>query len=69
MAYDRKVKAPLYSRHGIREFWVIDANERIAWGHTQPSGEAWGSIVERGPNETLTTPALPGFALRLAAID
>ena len=69
MAYDRKVKARLYARHGIREFWVIDANERITWVHTQPSGEAWGSIVERGPNETMTTPTLPGFAVRLAEID
>ena len=59
MAYDRKVKARLYARHGIREFWVIDANERITWVHTQPSGDAWTSIVERGPSETLTTPALP----------
>ena len=69
MAYDRKTKARLYARHGIREFWVVDANERITWVHTQPDGDTWGSIVERGPGDTLTTPPLPGFSIRLGEID
>jgi Uma2 family endonuclease len=67
-SYDRKVKARLYARHGIREFWVIDANERITWIHTSPSGEGWSSIAERGPNDALTTPALPGFSIHLGEI-
>ena len=68
LAYDRGVKARLYARHGIREFWVIDADERVAWVHTGPSGETWASIVERGPQDALTTPAVPGFSIRLADI-
>jgi tRNA (guanine-N7-)-methyltransferase len=27
--YDRKVKSLLYASFGVREFWVIDANERV----------------------------------------
>ena len=69
LTYDRRVKARLYARHGIREFWVIDANEGVTWIHTGPSGDGWSSIVERGPNETLTTPALPNFAIKLGEID
>ena len=69
MVYDRKVKARLYARHGIREFWVIDANERVTWIYTGPTGDMWSSIIERGPDEALTTAALPGFAIRLGAID
>jgi Uma2 family endonuclease len=69
MIYDRHVKARLYARHGVREFWVIDANERKTWVHTGPSGEGWTSIVERSPTDTLTTDALPGLAVRLADID
>jgi Uma2 family endonuclease len=68
MAYDRRVKARLYARHGIREFWVIDANERITWVHTGPTGETWSSIVERGPGEALTTPTLPKLSVRLGEI-
>jgi Uma2 family endonuclease len=68
MAYDRGLKARLYARHRVREFWVIDANERVTWVHTNPAEEGWGSVVERKPNETLTTPAVPRFAIRLDAI-
>jgi Uma2 family endonuclease len=69
IAYDRGVKARLYAHCGIPEFWVIDANERTAWVHTGPSGEVWSSIIERGPNDALTTPALPGFSIRLGNIE
>jgi len=68
LAYDRGIKARLYARHGIREFWVIDADTRITFVHTGPSGETWSSIVERGPQDVLTTPAVPGFSIRLADI-
>jgi len=69
MDYDRKVKARLYARHGVREYWVIDALERITWVHTGPSGDGWGMIVERGPKDALTTSALPGFSIALAEIE
>jgi Uma2 family endonuclease len=69
MSYDRGLKAKLYARQLVQEFLVVDANERVTWVYTQPSGETWSSIVERGPNEILTTPALPGFSIRLADID
>ena len=65
MAYDRNVKARLYARHGIREFWVIYANEGVTWIHTGPSGDGWSSVVERGPDDSLATPALPNLTIRL----
>ncbi len=69
LAYDRGLKARLYARYRVQELWVMDANERITWIHTGPSDEGWSSIVERGPREVLTTPALPDFSLCLADID
>jgi Uma2 family endonuclease len=69
LAYDKGLKARLYARHGVREFWVIDANTRSTWIHTGPSGDGWSSTTERGPQDALTTPALPGFAIRLGEID
>jgi Putative restriction endonuclease len=68
IAYDKGLKARLYARHRVREIWVIDANERITWVHTGPSGEGWSSSVERGPQDALTTPALPGLSIRLDEI-
>jgi Uma2 family endonuclease len=68
LAYDRGFKARLYARHRVQEFWVIDANERITWIHTGPSDDGWLSIVERGPQESLTTAALPNFSVRLGEL-
>jgi Uma2 family endonuclease len=68
IAYDKGLKARLYARHRVREFWVVDANERVTWVHTGPTGDGWSSIVERGPQDALTTPALPGLSIRLAEI-
>ena len=68
LAYDKGLKARLYARHRVRELWVIEANERITWVHTGANDDGWSSIVERGPQDTLTTPALPGFSMRLGEI-
>ena len=69
LAYDRGLKARLYARHRVREFWVVDANERIAFVHTGPSGDVWSSVVEHGPEDALLTSALPGLSIRLGEID
>jgi Uma2 family endonuclease len=68
LAYDRGLKARLYARHRVREFWVVDANERIAWVHTGPSGDGWSSVVKHGPEDALATSALPGLSIRLGEI-
>jgi Uma2 family endonuclease len=69
LAYDKTLKAPLYARHRVKEYWVIDANERVTWVHTEPRSGRWSSIVKPGPQDALTTPALPGFSIRLDGID
>lgn len=69
LAYDRGLKAQLYAQHRVGEFWVVDANERVTWIHTGPSGDGWTSVVERGADETLTTSTLPNLAIRLSDID
>ncbi|MGO9744584.1 MAG: Uma2 family endonuclease [Roseiarcus sp.] len=68
LAYDRGLKSRLYARHGVQEFWVVDAAERRTYVHTGAKGEAWQSVVERGPEDRLSHSALPGFALRLADV-
>jgi Uma2 family endonuclease len=69
LAYDRGLKAQLYARHGVRELWVIDANQRRTHVHTGPKkAGAWEHIVERGPDEALICTALPRFSAKLGAI-
>jgi len=66
--YDRGLKARLYARHGVNELWVIDAARRRTFVHGGPEGERWRSIVELGPDDALTSAALPGFSARLGSI-
>ena len=66
--YDRGLKARLYARQGANEVWVIGAARRIAYLHQKPEGQVRGSIVEREPDEALTTDALPGLSVRLGSI-
>lgn len=61
--YDREVKAPLYAREGIREFWLVDLpGERIEV-YRDPSPEGYRQVrtVQRG--ERLSPEAFPGLEL------
>jgi Uma2 family endonuclease len=69
LAYDKGLKARLYARHRVREFWVIGVNDRTTWVHTGPQGDGWASIVKREAQDALTTSALPGLSIRLSEID
>jgi Uma2 family endonuclease len=68
LAYDRGLKSRLYARHGVNELWVIDGERRRAFIHSGPEAAGWRAIVERGPDDTLTSAALPGFSARLGSI-
>jgi len=68
VSYDKGRKAALYARLAVREYWVVEADERRVWIHTDPTANGWSSIVERGPDDVLTTPALPNFAIKLGDI-
>jgi len=68
LPYERGLKAALYARHGFRELWVIDAANRRAFVHQGAEPKGWRSIVERGPDDVLTAPALPGFSTKLSEI-
>jgi hypothetical protein len=60
--------ARIYARHGVQEFWVVDAAQRRTYVHRAPSGESWTETSERGPDDALSHPALPGFSLKLADV-
>jgi Uma2 family endonuclease len=68
LAYDKGLKARLYARHRVKEFWVVDANTGTTWIHTGPNGDGWSSIVECGPDDVLATSTL-GFSIRLGELD
>ncbi|UHC16365.1 Uma2 family endonuclease [Methylobacterium currus] len=53
LAYDRGRKAALYARHGVREYWVIDAQEREAWVHRGPAEGLYRDLAELSRDSVL----------------
>lgn len=59
---DLKRKAPLYARHGIKEYWVVDVNRGVIHQMWSPQGEAYaggrevklGKQIEAATIEALT---------------
>ena len=69
LAYDRGLKARLYARYGVPEYWVIDVKRRRTFVHTGPNEDgSWGRIVTLEEGDLLAHPALPRFGVRLADI-
>ena len=66
--YDRDIKAPLYARYGIAEYWLIDLEEERIEVYRSPSPEGYRevAIVERG--ESLHMQAFPDVALTVDEI-
>lgn len=65
VAQDRGRKARLYARHGVREYWVINAKTRVAHVFREPSEGRFGSEAVVGPEEELAPMLLAGVRLRL----
>ena len=75
---DREVKLNLYSTHGVEEYWLLDWRSqtvviyRRARVGAQPDGLQHTAplqvVATLGRDDTLTSPLLPGFAVRVARL-
>ena len=64
---DRVVKLQLYAKHGVPEYWIIDLKNRAIERYLNQDSSL--ILQERlREDETLTTPALPGFSCRISEI-
>ena len=63
---DREIKLRTYSRYAVREDWLVDrwARQVEVWRH---DGHELRLVSTLGPDDTLTSPLLPGFAVRVGA--
>ena len=61
LGHDERTKRPLYARHALPEYWLVDVEGRRATVYRDPSGSDYReSFVASGP---LALVALPGVEL------
>ena len=66
--YDRRIKVPLYARHGVPEVWVIDLENSLVHVHRRPGGGAYADISATERSALTPIAALSGVAIDLAGI-
>ncbi|HEY2737186.1 MAG TPA: Uma2 family endonuclease [Thermoanaerobaculia bacterium] len=57
--YDRRVKAPLYARHGIREYWILDLPGKVLEVHRRPGPDGYAEVRRLRRGDSIAPEALP----------
>lgn len=67
--YDLVTKAQLYAEHGVREYWVINANTLVTQVHRRPSGSEYSDKQRMTAKERLIPEAAATLAVALGDLD
>jgi Uma2 family endonuclease len=68
LRYDLQVKAPLYARHGVPEFWVIDLKGRQVRFFRSPNSGQYTDVTSTDAPGTVALAALPDVQIDLAHV-
>jgi Uma2 family endonuclease len=65
---DHDVKAAVYARHQVPEYWIIDLSHERIEVHRDPDAatESYRTVLTFGPGDPVTPAALPGVTVDLA---
>jgi Uma2 family endonuclease len=61
--YDRRTKAPLYARHGIPEYWLLDLNRHTLTRYLDPTPDGYATTRVYRRGEALSPLAFPDLTL------
>ena len=68
LRYDRKVKLPLYARHGVPELWIVDVEGGTVDVCREPAADGYAAVSRAGVDEVLEPALLPGVRIAVADI-
>jgi Uma2 family endonuclease len=68
LEFDRDVKAPLYARSGIGEYWLVDVQGEAIECYRQPMVQGYQEMVRYGRGGVLQAIELPNLSLRVDQI-
>lgn len=65
---DRGIKASLYARGGIPEYWVVNLVDEVIEVHTGPEASAYGTVARYGRGDAITLVAFPDLEIAVQDI-
>lgn len=65
---DLRAKAGLYARHGVADYWVVDAVGRRIFVHREPTPEGYAEVSEVPTGGAIAPLAFPDFVFRTEEI-
>jgi len=68
LVFDRTIKAPLYARHGIPEYWIVDLEGGRLERYREPHELAYAVVDRPELEEPLAPVGLPGLAIDLGSL-
>jgi len=63
---DLILKASLYARHGVTDYWVVDAYGRRIFVHRRPGPDGYGEITQVDRDGEVVPLAFPDLTVRVA---
>ncbi len=68
LPYDRSVKLPLYARHGIAEYWIVDLDGEAVEVRSKPAGDSYVSFDRHGADQIIAPANPAGVAIAVGAL-
>jgi Uma2 family endonuclease len=68
LQYDTHVKLPLYARHGIGEYWIVDVDAHSITVCRSPTHDGYDDKKIYKENEQIAPLALPGVLVQVADV-
>ena len=68
LKYDQGLKAKIYAKLGVSEYWVVNAKTLETIVHLEPGAEGYGKVSTFAPSETVAPLALPQLTVSLGAL-
>jgi Uma2 family endonuclease len=69
LSYDLTIKAELYARFGVREYWVVEAWSLITHVHRGPSATGYASVEQVAADVELAPLLVPELNVTMAKLD
>ncbi|MBD3265830.1 Uma2 family endonuclease, partial [bacterium] len=66
--YDRKIKIPLYAKHGVMELWIVDLEMRAVEVFRHPTDDGYVDSWVYRPGDALSPQAFPDVTLKVEDI-